>query len=116
MTNEVTFRPGVEGLMAALAVAERLTADSPAAPASLDIDQHEFDYVPGTFNRPTGVRLYFHRDLASVRAFAEAFGAEMSEKSREGEWTLYTYADGALDGVPFRAWTLTNAEDAAVAA
>lgn len=116
MTNEITFRPGTEGLMAALAAAEQLTAGAPTPPTSIAISRNEFDYVPGTFDRPTGVLLYFHRDLESVRAFADAVGAEMGERPHESEWTLYAYADGALNGVPFRAWTLTNAEDAAVAA
>lgn len=116
MTTEITFRPGTEGLMAALSVAEKLTAASPVAPTSLQITHNDFDYVPGTFNRPTGVELYFHSAVDKVREFAEAFGVEVAERPRQGLYTLFTYADGSLDGVPFRAWTLTEERVAAVTA
>lgn len=108
MTTEITFRPGIEGLMAALSVAEKLTATTPVLPHHLSIEPNEFDYVPGTFERPMGVVLYFHLAPESVAAFAGALGVEVREQTREGQWTLYTHADGSLDGVPFRAWALTN--------
>ena len=116
MTTEITFRPGAEGLMAALAVAEKLTSAAPVAPTSLQITRNEFEYVPGTYNRPTGVEVYFHRAVDKVTAFAEAFDAVVTSRPSTGEYTLFTYADGVLDGVPFRAWTLTNEQDTAVAA
>lgn len=116
MTTEITFRPGTEGLMAALSAAEKLTSASPVAPTALQITSGDFDYVPGTYDRPTGVEVYFHCDADKVVEFAEAFGAEVASRPREGQWTLFTYADGAVDGVPFRAWTLTNEQPAAVAA
>jgi hypothetical protein len=62
------------------------------------------------------VELYFHLSVDKVGEFAGAFGAEVRERPREGQWSLFTYADGLLDGVPFRAWTLTNEPVAQVAA
>jgi sugar phosphate isomerase/epimerase len=118
VTNEITYRPGVEGFMAALALAERLTAQSPIVPSHVRIDPSDWDCidVDGTFKRPAGVQLYFHRSLENVHAFAEAFGATVDEQPHPGENT-YWYADGVLDGVPFRAWTLVENEAAeAVAA
>lgn len=108
MTTEITFRAGTEGLMAALSVAEKLTSASPVQPTQLIVTTGDFAYVPGTYNRPTGVELYFHQDVDKVREFAQAFGATATERPRQGAYSLFTYADGSLDGVPFRAWTLTN--------
>jgi hypothetical protein len=102
--------------MAALSTAEKLAAASPVAPTSLQISSNSFDAVPGTYVRPIGVELYFHRSVDKVGEFAEVFGAVVRERPREGQWSLFTYADGWLDGVPFRAWTLTNEPVAQVAA
>ncbi|RPE40206.1 hypothetical protein EDD90_3242 [Streptomyces sp. Ag109_O5-1] len=116
MTTEITFRPGLEGLMAALSVAEQVTAASPAVPDQVNLTSAHFDYVPGTdFQRPTGVLLFFHRSIEQVREFAAAFGLETADRAH-GETDVYTYAEGVLNGVPFRAWTLTAVEAPAVAA
>lgn len=112
MTTEITFRPGTDGLMAALSVAEQLTAASPAVPSNLKLNSCEFAPIEGGWERPTGVLLYFHLSPENVRAFAERFGAVVGEEPRPGDDT-YTYADGVLDGVPFRAWTLLKNETAA---
>jgi hypothetical protein len=103
-------------IMAALSVAEKLAAASPVAPTSLQISSNSFDAEPGCYVRPIGVELYFHLSVDKVGEFAGAFGADVRERPREGEWSLFTYADGLLDGVPFRAWTLTNEPVAQVAA
>lgn len=112
MAQEITFRPGIEGLMAALAVAEQLAASSPVVPSSARADEHSGWLVDQ--QHPIGVHLYFHRDEAAVRAFADHFGAETASVV-DGPDRLTT-ANGALNGVPFRAWTLTDVEAAAVAA
>jgi hypothetical protein len=96
--------------MAALSVAEQLTASAPVLPHGVQISSDHFDYVPGTdFKRPTGVLLFFASSVDQVRAFAEALDVTVAEREHPGEKT-YTYADGVLDGVPFRAWTLTAVE------
>ncbi|MGP4084141.1 hypothetical protein [Streptomyces sp. KR55] len=117
MTTQITFRPGTAGLMAALSIAETLAANSPAVPSSIDIDSGDFDLieVEGVFERPIGVTIYFHRSPENVLAFAEKFGATVGERPH-GDEDTYTYADGVLDGVPFRAWALERAADKAVAA
>lgn len=112
MTNEVTFRPGIEGLMAALAVAEQLSAGSNTVPASVRVDEHS-GWAVGQ-QKPLGVHLYFHRDEAAVRAFADRFSARTSSIV-DGPDRL-TVASGVLNGVPFRAWTLVDVEAPAVAA
>jgi hypothetical protein len=116
VTTQITFRPGLEGLMAALSVAERLTANAPVPPHGVTISSDHFGYAPDTdFKRPTGVLLFFAASVDQVRAFAEALHVAVAEREHPGEKT-YTYAEGVLDGVPFRAWTLTDAEAPAVAA
>lgn len=116
MTTQITFRPGLEGLMAALSVAEQLTASSPVLPHGVQIGSDHFDYAPGTdFQRPTGVLLFFAQSAENVYAFAEAVHVAVQEREHSAEQT-YTFAEGVLDGVPFRAWTLTNTVVSAVAA
>lgn len=109
---QVTFRPGIEGLMAALSAAEQLAASSPVVPSHVRIDEHSSWFVDRA--RPLGVHLYFHRDENAVRAFADSVGAAVQQLDDEAD--RLTSASGALNGVPFRAWTLTNAEVTAVAA
>ena len=116
MTTQITFRPGLEGLMAALSAAEQLTASSPVPPHGVTISSDHFGYVPDTdFKRPMGVLLFFRRSVDQVRAFAEVVHVTVAEREHPGDQT-YTYAEGVLDGVPFRAWTLTDVEAPAVAA
>lgn len=116
MTTEITLRPEVGALMAALSAAEKLTSASPVAPTSLQISNNGFEPAPGTYKRPVGVEMYFHLDVDKVSAFAEAFGTVVESRPRNGQYRLFTYADGVLDGVPFRAWTLTGEQEAAVMA
>lgn len=116
MNAQITFRPGLEGLMAALSVAEQITACAPVPPHGVQIGSDHFGYVPGTdFKRPTGVLLFFASNVDQVRAFAEALRLPVAEREHPGE-QKYTFAEGVLNGVPFRAWTLTAAESPAVAA
>jgi len=112
MAQDITFRPGIEGLMAALAVAEQLSAGSSTVPASVRVDEHS-GWLVGQ-ERPLGVHLYFHRDEDAVRAFADRFEAKTNSVV-DGPDRL-TVASGVLSGVPFRAWTLTDVEAAQVAA
>lgn len=112
MSNEITFRPGIEGLMAAFAAAEELAAASPVVPTHVRIDEHSGWFVDQA--RPLGVHLYFHRDEDAVRAFADCFGAETATTVDGPDRCMA--AGGVLNGVPFRAWTLTDVEVRAVAA
>ncbi|MET7458477.1 hypothetical protein ABZT03_43045 [Streptomyces sp. NPDC005574] len=115
MTDQITFRPGLEGLMAALSVAEQVTAKSPVTPHGVAISKDHFDHVPGTdFERPMGVLLHFYPGVEQVREFAEALGVEVAERPH-GDEDTYTYAEGVLNGVPFRAWTLVAADEIASA-
>lgn len=118
MTGEITVPTRTTRLMAALSVAERITAASPAEPAHLRVDSHiDWDYIPGTYVPRVGVLLYFHHSTDAVGQFAEAFGLEVAERSMGADnEDVYTFADGVLDEVPFRAWTLNAAEVPAVAA
>ncbi|MFJ8145986.1 hypothetical protein ACIQ6R_13030 [Streptomyces sp. NPDC096048] len=109
MATEITFRPGIDGIMTALAVAEQVAATAPAVPTSVQVNDGHFDYVPGTFERPMGVLFYFHRNAENVQAFAEAFALDVQNRDHDGT-TTYVYAEGALNGVPFRAWTLQDVE------
>jgi|GEM_PF-4770472 len=100
--------------MAALSVAEQVTASCPTPPSHINLNDANFDYIPETgFKRPMGVLLYFHQRVDLVREFAQAFGLVVADRPHPPEDT-FTYAEGVIDGVPFRAWTLTPAEDAAV--
>ncbi|MFJ6061658.1 hypothetical protein ACIQHU_01320 [Streptomyces tendae] len=114
MATEITFRPGLEGIMAALSVAEQVASSVPAIPASVDLNSAHFDYVPGTYERPMGVLFYFHRSTESVREFAETLGLEVQDRPHDATST-YVFAEGALNGVPFRAWTIVTIETSAVA-
>lgn len=117
MTTQITYRPGLAGLMAALSAAETLAAKSPVVPTSIAIDSGGFDLIQidGAFERPTGVTLYFHRSPENVRAFAGVLRIDVNERPH-GDGTTYMHADGVLDGVPFRAWALVDAEAPAVSA
>lgn len=118
MTIEITVTAKTTRLMAALSVAERVTASSLAEPAHLRVDSHlDWGYLPGTYVPRVGVLLYFHHSTDAVRQFAESFGLEVAERSQGADdEDVYTYADGVLDEVPFRAWTLNAVETPAVAA
>ncbi|WP_030344891.1 hypothetical protein [Streptomyces sp. NRRL S-1022] len=116
MTTQVTFRPGAAGLMAALSVAEKLTSISPVTPRGIQITANGFDYVPGTYDRPIGVELYFHESIENVQSFAQTAEISVANRPHPGPYNLFTFADGVLDGVPFRAWTLTTEGTVAAAA
>lgn len=118
MNAQITFRPGLEGLMAALSAAEQLAAIAPVPPHGVQISSDHFGYAPDTdFKRPTGVLLFFPQDVDQVRAFAKAVHVTVAERDHDGSGQqTYTFAEGVLNGVPFRAWTLTAAESPAVAA
>lgn len=110
MTIESTEPTKVDRLMAALSLAEKLTAESPVIPSNLRVDNHA-DWSSASI----GVLFYFHRDPGAVRAFAEHFSVPVSRRGC-GADDEYTLAEGVVDGVPFRAWTLTTVEVSAVAA
>jgi hypothetical protein len=101
--------------MAALAVAEHLVAAAPALPSDIHITASHFEHAPGTFDRPSGVLLHFHHSVEQVNAFARLFGLVVANRP-QGETRVFTFAEGAVSGVPVRAWTLTDAEAPAVAA
>ncbi|MFJ1667431.1 hypothetical protein ACIOK4_13785 [Streptomyces bottropensis] len=110
MTEQTTAQSKTHRLMAALSVAERLTAESPITPSNLRVDGHS-DWASPLI----GVLLYFHRDPEAVRVFAEHFSLTVLQRGC-GEDDEYTLADGVVDGVPFRAWSLTEVKSSAVAA
>lgn len=118
MTDQITVPARTTKLMAALSVAERITSESLAEPAHLRVDTlHDWGCAPGTYESQIGVLLYFHLSTADVHRFAEVFGLEVVERPHGAKHEdVYTYADGVLDEVPFRAWTLNAAVSSAVAA
>jgi hypothetical protein len=100
--------------MGALSAAEHIAAACPVAPNTISVAPHsEWGYLPGSFEWRLGVQLAF---LApdSVRQFAASLGVAVQERPYADG--LQTYADGVLNGVPFRAWSLTDIESSAVAA
>lgn len=113
MTTEITFRPGLAGLMAALSAAEHIAAASPVIPAHVRIDECS-DWLVG-IQRPIGVLLYFHEAEDAIQAFARHFEVDVSRRDQDSR-DRYTYADCSLNGVPVRAWTLAGIETPAVAA
>jgi hypothetical protein len=93
--------------MAAYAVAEHVTAASPVAPWSTSVAMHEdWGYVPGSFEYRVGPQLHFG-SAGEVRRFAEALGLVVVDEPR-GRDQAYVFADGVMDEVPFRAWTLAK--------
>lgn len=117
MTTEITVPTQTERLMAALSVAERLTSESPVAPTQVGTAcNRSWGFVPGTYEPLTGVDLYFHHSPENVRQFAAQVGATVGEELRNNGKSLFTHADGVVDGVPFQAWALTTVEASAVAA
>jgi hypothetical protein len=114
VATEITFRPGLEGVMAALSAAEQVASSVPVIPASVDLNSAHFDCVPGTYERPMGVLFYFHRSTESVREFAGTLGLDVQDRPHDATST-YIFAEGALNGVPFRAWTIVDVATSAVA-
>lgn len=95
----------LRGYVAAFAAAEHVLATSPVLPTSVTVEGAPWASAPT-------VRPYFHNGPASVRAFGERFGCEVSEQRRGRD--VYTAATGMVHGVAFEAWSLTFAgEDAA---
>jgi hypothetical protein len=107
VSSQSTSLTKIDRLMAALSVAERLTAESPVAPDSVAVTEHTaFGYIPGAFVWAIGVVLNMHRDPDGVRAFAEAFGVEVKAELWNDGSDVHTFADGVVGGVPFRAYAL----------
>lgn len=114
MAEETTAPSMTHRFMAAYAVAENVTALSPVAPDSVNVAPHsDWGYIPDTFEWQIGVQLSF-RSVDDVRQFAKALFVQVAERPHGDTTRTYTFADGVLNGVPFRAWVLTDA--AAVAA
>lgn len=92
--------PQRHGFMAALGAAETMLSSSPVLPISIEIHCTPWDVA--------GVRVepYFHLDPDSVQAFAEHIGGDLSTRDRLGD--LLTEARGVVNGVPVRAWSLTD--------
>lgn len=88
--------------MSALAAAEHLVAASTAGPDSVDIQQSTH-FPTGVL----GVDLHFRRSPSAIAEFAAAMGVPVVQRTGEfgGAWFIETTATGALDAVPFYAWT-----------
>lgn len=114
MTEQTTSPPPTAQFMGALSAAEHIAAACPVAPSTISIASlSEWGYLPGSYEWRLGVQLAF---LApdSVRRFAEALGVVVQERPYADG--LQTYADGVVNGVPFRAWSLTEVKSSVVAA
>jgi hypothetical protein len=97
-------------LMAALSAAEHVVADAPTCPAQIRIESEtSFGSYPGTYEPVVGVIAYFHRAPDLVAEFAAHFGVPALERPHGTDGMVYTYADGSVEGVPFRAWALSDA-------
>jgi hypothetical protein len=104
-----------EQFMAALSAAEHVTAATPVDPSRIVLAAHsDWGFIPGTFVNRIGVQLHFGR-VDEVQQFAEALHVDVAEREHPGEKT-YTFADGVVGDVPFRAWALSDAKSSAVAA
>ncbi|MFJ8785020.1 hypothetical protein [Streptomyces sp. NPDC102476] len=115
MTSQITAPTSIGRFMAALSTAEHVTADSPVAPYRVCLEPNsDWGYVPGSFEWRIGVLLQFE-SVAEVARFAEALHVVVAERDHGGSQT-YTFADGELNGIPFRAWALVDAKSSAVAA
>lgn len=90
-----------DGFMAALAAAEQFISTSPVLPSSMDIRCYPWDCTPE-------ISPYFHGRAEAVREFAAFFGAEVSERIHD-DGRVNTEAVGRVNGVAFRAWSLTEA-------
>lgn len=105
----------IEQFMAALSAAEHVTAASPVAPDSVSLAAHsDWGFIPGTSQSRIVVQLHFD-SAGDVLRFAKALHLTAAERAHD-EARVYVFADGVLNGVPFRAWALARVESSAVAA
>lgn len=99
MSQQITSPTKIDRLMAALSAAEQMAANSPAIPTAISVQ----DNLDGSFT----VEVFFHHRPEDVAAFAAAFGSVASARPHYGDDTkTYTSADGSVDGIAFRAWSL----------
>lgn len=84
----------------AFAVAEQITGTCAVLPN--DVKLH-WDLA----SRRYELDFYFHRAPARVAMFASAVGAVV-ESHPHGEGRTFTQADGVVDGVKVRAWSLND--------
>lgn len=94
-------------LMAALSTAEHIVSVTPVIPTDLKIsDDCEGGYT---------LDLFFYRRPADVAAFADAFGTVATARPHDENTKTFTSAEGTVNGIPFRAWSLDTIESPAAA-
>ncbi|MFB6626453.1 hypothetical protein ACFCWD_28795 [Streptomyces sp. NPDC056374] len=92
-----------DAMMRALAVAETVVSQLADRPSTISINDN--------YSAGYGIELYFHRCPDQVATFATHFGVELSAAAHvTDEVRTYTSANVVVDGVPVRAWALTDAE------
>lgn len=91
-------------LMAALATAEHVASTTPTIPTDL--------MLRGDCEGGYTLDLYFHHRPADVAEFAAAFGTVATARPNvpEDETKVHTSAEGTVNGIPFRAWSLDTVE------
>lgn len=88
-----------DAVMAALSVAEQITASSPVIPYDISIHARSVD-------------IHMHRAPESVTGFAAAFGLEVSLREQlTGNRQPIIEARGQMAEVSVRAWSLGDKED-----
>lgn len=90
-----------DGFIAALAASEHFISTFPVLPNSIDVRCYPWHPVPE-------ISPYFHHQPDAVREFAECFGGSVSECAQDDR--VLTEARGEVNGVAFRAWSLTAAQ------
>lgn len=92
--------------LAAQAAAQHIITTTPVLPHGIEARRSLGEVV---------LQIYFHDSIGNVFRFGRHFGAEVTTRrhTKKPDSDLYTSAVGAINGVRFEAWTLTDPADEA---